>query len=283
MWGWANQQGQGDDSSARSPWVGTSPPAPDLGQGLGNKNPFLFLLVSPRYHQPHVASIIRTFLIGVLQTGLTEPSPGLPTPSRKHGGGLLWAEEGAGDGCQGPACHLCSPSWPSSVCIDDHVSVGHGTTPPTLTPQQVGGGIFLVRSQRSQGSWGTPPWQPAQHMCMLGGLGQSPAAPGNPVPSSPPFSARDLGSQAKRRPPPSLLWSRVRTAELSLLTCSVIWTKHLTARSFWFASPQNGRYRFCGENPRNGGHKGLVLGTAADRCLVPTPGQEAPLGVPSFC
>lgn len=55
----------------------------------------------------------RPLLFGVLQAGLTEPSTGLPTPSRRHGGGCCGLKSSEnrepGEGCQGPACHLCFP------------------------------------------------------------------------------------------------------------------------------------------------------------------------------
>lgn len=157
---------------------------------------------------------------------------------------------------------------------------------PQLRPHsrwEEGSSLLDLSDPRAAGA--PLPWQPAQHMCVLEGLSQSPAATGNPVPSSPPSSARALGSQANCGL--LLLSSVLESEQTRALTVDLLCDlgKAFNRSEPWFASLQNGRCRFCGENPRRGGHKGpgargQLVDSAAARWLVPTPGQAAPLGTP---
>lgn len=147
---------------------------------------------------------------------------------------------------------------------------------PQLRPHsrwEEGSSLLDLSDPRAAGA--PLPWQPAQHMCVLGGLSQSPAATGNPVPSSPPSSARALGSQANCG---LLLLSSVLESErpeLSLLTCSVIWAKRLTAQSLGLLPCKTGGAGFVVRTHAEVATKGLVPGDSSWTPLQP--GDLSPL------
>lgn len=201
-------------------------------------------------------------LFGVLQAGVTALH-WAPHPGGRHGGGLLWAEElgeqGARDGCQGPVCHLCFPRWPSSVCTMT-MCLWATALLPSLSPHsswEEGSSLLDLSDPEAAG---------APFPVCAGGLSQSPAATQDPVPSSPPFSALALGSQANC----GLLFlssvlesEQTRALAVDLLCDLGKGFNHSEPRS---TSLQNGRCRLCGENPQRWPQRAWCPRTSWELC-----------------